>query len=117
MPFSVVRRCQIIWQFTPWGLDEAAALHPEPPEPLPPQLAKLAALTGPELVTDGAEWDSPGPEALPEVAALLAQGWRFIGGDSRYVFLPAIWPTGLRCWLPDRMPKTYSSFDGQNILG
>lgn len=27
--------------------------------------------------------------------------------------LPAIWPTELRCWLPDRMPKTYGMFDGQ----
>lgn len=97
----------------PWGLNEPAAPHPEPPEPLPPRLAKLAALTAPEVVTDWAAWDSPGPEALPEVAALLTQGWRLVDQDPRYVLMPAIWPVKLRCWLPDRMPKTYQSFDGQ----
>ncbi len=99
----------------PWGLHEPAAPHPEPPDPLPPQLAKLAALTAPHMVVDGEDWDSPGVEALPEVAALIEQGWRPVGSDPRYSLLPAVWPTELRCWLPDRMPKVYSSFDGQTV--
>ncbi len=97
----------------PWGLEDAATPHPVPPEPLPPRLAKLAALSGPEVVTDWSDWESPGPQALPEVATLLAQGWALLEQDPRFVLMPAIWPTVLRCWLPDRMPKTYSSFDGQ----
>lgn len=104
----------IVGMNDPWGLDESAAPHPEPPEPLPPRLAKMAALSARDLVTDAADWESPGPQALPEVAALLAQGWALLGEDPRHRMLPAIWPTELRCWLPDRMPKIYGMFNGQN---
>ena len=100
----------------PWGVNEPPAPHPYPPEPLPPQLAKLAALTAPHVVADGENWDNPGPEVLPEVAALLIQGWRLLDGDPRHVMLPAIWPRELRCWLPDRLPQVSMSFDGQQSI-
>ena len=100
----------------PWGLNEPPAPHPDPPEPLPPQLAKLAALTTPHVVAEGEDWDSPGPQALPEVAALLAEGWGLLEGDGRYAFLPAIWPPELRCWLPNRLPQVSGSFDGQTSM-
>lgn len=68
----------------PWGLGESAAPHAEPPEPLPLRLAKTAALSARELVTDAADRESPGPQVLPEVAALLAQGLVLLGEDPRW---------------------------------
>ena len=100
----------------PWGLNEPAAPHPDPPDPLPPQLAKLASLAAPHVVAEGEDWENPGPRALPEVAALLAQGWALPEPDGPYAFLPAVWPPELRCWLPDRLPRISGWFDGRTSM-
>lgn len=100
----------------PWGPNDPPAPHPDPPDPLPPQLAKLAALTTHHVVAEGEDWENAGAQALPEVAALLVQGWGLVDGDPRYLFLAAIWPPELRCWLPDRVPLIGGSFDGRTSL-
>ncbi len=96
----------------PWRLDQPMAACPDPPDPLPPRLARLAALTESVVMPD--DWTSIEREELPEVAALMERGWRYLDDDPRYALLPAIWPLELRCWLPDRRPKMVTTFDGVN---
>lgn len=39
---------------------------------------------------------------LPEVQALIAQGWRLAPEAPVWSFLPAVWPKEHRTWVPDR---------------
>ncbi|RIJ70563.1 hypothetical protein D1871_18420 [Nakamurella silvestris] len=84
-------------------------------EPLPPKLARIAALSAPEVLTeemDKSAWSAT-PAELPEVAALIAQGWYPLDDAPRLVLLPAVWPTELRCWVPDRVPKVAFAYGGR----
>jgi hypothetical protein len=76
----------------------------EPP-PLPPRLASLAALGGPLELPSGERFVYPRAEDLPEVAELVAGGWRVAEPSPMWSFLPAAWPPSLRCWVPDRLPR------------
>jgi hypothetical protein len=87
----------------PWGEDEPPSVA-EPP-PLPPRLASLAALEGPLELPSGEPFVHPRAEDLPEVAELVAAGWRVAEPSPMWSFLPAVWPTSLRCWVPDRLPR------------
>ncbi|MFI7075350.1 DUF5956 family protein [Micromonospora sediminicola] len=68
-----------------WGLDQPA--HP-------------AAARAAHEDVDG----SP-PEQLPEVRELTGQGWQLAPDAPGYVFLPAVWPSELRTWVPDRATR------------
>lgn len=89
-----------------WGRDEVPLNHGQPVAELPQRLAQLArveqdvALSGPE---DPLGYP-PRPEELPEVAALAGQGWRPLRRFPLFACLPALWPAGLRGWVPDRLP-------------
>lgn len=87
----------------PWGESVPPAV--EDPLPLPPRLAGLAELTGPLELSAGEAFVHPGPEDLPEVAALVAAGWRVAEGSPMWSFLPAVWPVAHRCWVRDRLPR------------
>ena len=89
----------------------AAVALPVPTSPLPPRLAELAGLIAPRAVPDDFAW--PSVEELPEVAELMALGWQVVdANDIGLCLLPAVWPGEHRCWLPDRLPKVFTSFDG-----
>jgi hypothetical protein len=49
---------------------------------------------------EGLETDSA--SELPEVQTASALGWEPAPEAGLWCFLPAIWPTGARAWLPDR---------------
>lgn len=82
-----------------WGPDEPAAVATEP---LPPRLAALAELIGRVPWNGG---DFARAEELPEVRALMAQGWRPLDDAPYTVALPAVWPPEHRCWVADRLPR------------
>lgn len=90
-----------------WGLDDPPAVTGDPGE-LPPRLARLAEVqrTGVAVrnVDPYAE-DFPQAEELPEVRALMRQGWRPLDPAPLYSLLPAAWPVTHRTWVPDRLPK------------
>ncbi|MEO3781395.1 DUF5956 family protein [Micromonospora sp. B11E3] len=68
-----------------WGLDQ-------PAEP--------AAARAADADVDGLE-----PEQLPEVRELVAQGWQMAPDAPMIAFLPAVWPSELRTWVPDRAAR------------
>jgi hypothetical protein len=75
---------------------------------LPPRLARLGEVqaTGIALTNeDPYEQGFPFPEELPEVDALMGEGWRPLHGAPLYCLLPAAWPAELRTWVSDRLPK------------
>ncbi|PZG13099.1 hypothetical protein C1I95_24380 [Micromonospora craterilacus] len=39
---------------------------------------------------------------MPEVQRLIEQGWELAPDAPMLAFLPAVWPAGLRTWVPDR---------------
>ena len=86
----------------PWGAEEPPAVVDLPP--LPPALAELAALDGPLVLPPGERFVHPRPVDLPEVRELLSAGWRVADRSPLWSFLPAVWPSALRCWVPDRLP-------------
>jgi hypothetical protein len=45
------------------------------------------------------------PGELPEVTALAAEGWELAPDAPFLAFLPAVWPRGLRTWIPDRSTR------------
>lgn len=93
----------------PWGLADPPAPYEE--QPLPQRLAQVAGLTAPREVAGDFEW--PRPEELPEVAALVADGWQVLDTDQlEQCLLPAVWPQAYRCWVPNRLPQVFTSFDG-----
>jgi hypothetical protein len=47
----------------------------------------------------------PSAEELPEVQALVLDGWSPLGEDPMTRLLPAVWPPQHRCWVPDRLPR------------
>ncbi len=91
----------------PWGVDEppaAVALA----EPLPPRLARLAEVqaTGvARTVDDPHAAKFPRAEELPEVQALMREGWRTLDAGPLHCLLPASWPSRHRTWVPDRLPR------------
>ncbi|MGN6332608.1 MAG: hypothetical protein ACTHOD_13280 [Motilibacteraceae bacterium] len=100
----------------PWGRDEPPAVAPEDLPPLPAELARLAALTGPVPYPDDPGWRPPTAEDLPEVRALVEQGWQVLEGVPFFAALPALWPRPSRCWLPDRLPRiTTSSWHSERV--
>ena len=66
-----------------WGVDQ-------PPDP---------------AAEDAGEAAGVGPEELPEVRELIAQGWQLAPDAPLYAFLPAVWPRELRTWVPDRATR------------
>ena len=94
----------------PWGTQTPSMIAGEVP-PLPPRLAELAdlAASGESLVLEpGERWEDASAEDLPEVQALVPDGWRPLDEDPLTELLPAVWPPRHRCWVPDRMPKLMS---------
>jgi hypothetical protein len=88
----------------PWGRDEPPAISPEDLPPLPAELARLAAMAEWDpLPQEG--WEPPTATDLPEVQALVARGWQVLDLIPFHAPLPALWPRGHRCWLPDRLPR------------
>ncbi|GAB3668994.1 hypothetical protein GCM10027589_35940 [Actinocorallia lasiicapitis] len=87
----------------PWGWNEPPAGGRL--EPLPERLAELAELRGQLPVGPGVDW--PGPGDLPEVAALVDEGWTVLEYAST---LPAVWPPEHRCWVPDRLPRVEADY-------
>ena len=80
-----------------WGLDE-------PPHPLGRSLDERSDLEVGQL---------------PEVRALLAEGWFLAPEAPVLAFLPAIWPRSARTWIPDRSTHyaIVSTLDGDwNVL-
>lgn len=98
----------------PWGWVERAAVSDV--LALPPQWQWAAALTERVELVDGVVWDGAEVSDLPGVAALLADGWRTLA-DPRAQLLPAVWPAGFRCWVPDRRPHLATQFDGVRSWG
>jgi hypothetical protein len=47
----------------------------------------------------------PSAEELPEVQALVLDGWSPLGEDPMTRMLPTVWPPQHRCWVPDRLPR------------
>lgn len=91
----------------PWGLEQPPA-RPSQLDPLPSRLARLAEVqaTGISLTReDPYAQDFPSADELPEVQALMREGWRPLHGAPLYCLLPAAWPSEHRTWLPDRLPK------------
>ncbi|MEW6471095.1 MAG: hypothetical protein AB1679_02400 [Actinomycetota bacterium] len=87
----------------PWGEQDAPAVLDVPA--LPPSMAELAALRQPVELPPGERFVHPQPEDLPEVAGLVAAGWRVAEPSPMWSFLPAVWPPPLRCWVVDRLPR------------
>ena len=81
----------------PWGRDDPPAVAPEDVPPLPAALSleSLRAARPPRVAR---------PEQLPEVAALMAQGWEPLEDAPLYYNAPAVWPPAHRCWVADRLP-------------
>ena len=95
----------------PWGLDDPPAEHAG--LPLPPRLATLAALTGQQAISeDDPLWAWPAAPELPEVQALMADGWYPLDAAPLHGLLPTIWPREHRCWVPDRLPRIAHRTDG-----
>ena len=95
----------------PWGLADPPAPHEE--LPLPARLAQLAALTGPVAVAeDDPLWAWPAAPELPEVQALMADGWYPLDAAPLHGLLPTVWPREHRCWVPDRLPRIAHRTDG-----
>lgn len=91
----------------PWGIADPPALVAT--EPLPPRLAALAAVTG---QTPWSDREFAAPEELPEVAALMREGWYPLDDAPYTVALPAVWPREHRCWVADRLPRVSFDDDG-----
>jgi hypothetical protein len=96
----------------PWGRELPAATAGRRVGPLPARLAELAALTGRRQLAPGERWNWPSAADLPEVAALVAEGWQVLEPAPLYLCLPALWPEPHRCWVPDRLPRVGVVFDG-----
>ena len=95
----------------PWGLEDPPAQHAD--LPLPPRLATLAALTGQQAVSeDDPLWAWPAATELPEVQALVVDGWYPLDGSPLHGLLPTVWPREHRCWLPNRLPRVAHRTDG-----
>lgn len=60
--------------------------------------------------TDGR--DPAAPELLPEVRALVSDGWVLAPEAPVWAFLPAVWPRSHRTWVRDRGTRTSLSFEG-----
>ncbi|EWT03520.1 hypothetical protein N865_17035 [Intrasporangium oryzae NRRL B-24470] len=94
----------------PWGLADAPAVAVADLEPLPAVLAEIAAALdlGERIpVDEGAHVDRPSARDLPEVDALVRQGWEplpVMSFGSDLGLLPVVWPVEHRCWLHDRVP-------------
>ncbi len=91
----------------PWGLEQPPA-ESDATTALPPRLARLAAVqaTGIALThEDPYAQDFPSAAELPEVEALMIQGWRPLHDAPLYCLLPAAWPAEHRAWIPDRLPR------------
>jgi Family of unknown function (DUF5956) len=53
------------------------------------------------------------PEHLPAVLAARADGWFLAPDAPLWSFLPAVWPTAARAWVPDRSVRlVHMSRDG-----
>lgn len=89
----------------PWGVEDPPAVSD--PGPLPAWLAELATLTGRRRLAEGEDFRWPCPEDLPEVAALVAEGWRVLDADLFSRVLPGVWPREHRVWVPDRLPRVW----------
>ena len=75
---------------------------------MPPRLVELAELAAngrPRVLEPGERWVFPSAEELPEVQALVLDGWSPLGEDPMMKLLPAVWPSQHRCWVPDRLPR------------
>lgn len=88
----------------PWGVDQLPETTVAPP--LPPGLAAHAevARTGIPLRVDD---DYVEPENLPEVQALIEQGWSALSDAPVNYLVPAAWPARHRCWVRDRTPTAH----------
>ncbi len=90
----------------PWGLEQPPAVSDDSPT-LPPRLARLAQVqaTGIALThEDPHAQDGPSSQGLPEVQALMREGWQPLHGAPLYCLLPAAWPAEHRAWVPNRLP-------------
>jgi len=89
-----------------WGVGQPPAVVAD--LPLPPRLARLAALQpGQSLQVDPYEESFPSAAELPEVRTLIDEGWWPLHGAPLFGLLPAAWPVPLRAWVPDRLPRVY----------
>ncbi|MEO8750522.1 MAG: hypothetical protein ABI384_09000 [Allobranchiibius sp.] len=88
----------------PWGVDQPPETTAVPP--LPPGLAAHAevARTGTPLRIDDGYVE---PENLPEVQALIEQGWSALSDAPVNYLVPAAWPARHRCWVRDRTPTAH----------
>jgi hypothetical protein len=98
----------------PWGTDDPPAVSDPPP--LPPALAELAALSGPLEMPRTGRSPQPRADELPEVRELIRDGWRVANPSPMWSFLPAVWPEGFRCWVPDRLPRFSRSRTRDDVL-
>jgi hypothetical protein len=88
----------------PWGADTPAAVPADLP-PLPPELAELAQFVARGgSFTPPPSWHWPTERDLPEVRALVEEGWSPLGAMGDTGLLPAVWPPEHRAWVPDRLP-------------
>lgn len=94
----------------PWGRNQPPA-DVEIGE-LPERLVRLAQVqaTGVPLTrVDPYAEGFPQPEELPEVQALMRDGWRPLSSAPLHCLLPAAWPPEHRTWVPDRLPTVWIS--------
>lgn len=92
----------------PWGARQSAAVSQGVLLPLPPRLARLANVqaTGIALVEEDPYAEGfPAADELPEVQTLMHEGWRPLHPAPLYCLLPAAWPSELRTWVPNRLPR------------
>ncbi len=93
-----------------WGRDDPPAVADEDLQPLPAALAAIAqALSDGDRIPcpDPSPSGRPGARDLPEVAALVREGWEPLPTarlDTETGLLPAAWPPEHRCWVHDRIP-------------